>query len=182
MLNTSEIVGLLGKGKGAKFASILYRTKETKELARHIGILHADTRALYEKDLVVLNNLLPNLDKPILIEACKSLIDSREESLTLGIGNNTKYTCADTYVSANGVPNVHVHKETGRLYVSILSQEKVVIEKGIEKPPVNSKPLTIAKNMIRRELPSYRFRTFCIERIRTLKTNGEVIEIEAEED
>jgi hypothetical protein len=181
LASVSEVVGLLGKGKGAKFASIVYRTKKTKELARHIGILHADTRVLYEKDLVALNELLPTLTEPLSIEACHALIDSREESLMLGVGNNTKYTCADTYVHTDGIEGVRVHKETGHLYVSILSQEKTILEAGEPQKPVNSKPLTIAKRKIESKLPSARFRLFCIERIKMLKANGEVLEIIADE-
>jgi hypothetical protein len=181
VLNLSEVVGLLGEGKGAKFANIVYRVKKNNELAKYRIILGASTEVLYAKDIVKLDELYPTLTAALDKEACKAIRDSREESLTLGVGNNTKYTCADTYVAVMGIPGVRVHKETGCLYVSGLVEEKTILEAGEPYKEVKSKPLTIAKQKIEKTLPSSRFRLLVIERVRRLAANGEVIEIEQED-
>lgn len=177
MLNVSEVTGLLGAGKGAKFASVTYRTKESHELAKYSIILGASTEVLYQKDIAQLDELYPTLEADLDKLACKAIRDSREESLTLGIGNNTKYTCADTYVDAEGIPGVRIHKETGTLYVTGLVEHKTVIEAGVYKH-VNSKPLTIAKRKIEKTLPSGRFRLLIIKRVKRIAAMGEVLEID----
>jgi hypothetical protein len=180
MANVAEVVGLLGKGKGSKFANIVYRVKRNNELAKYRIILGADTETLYEKDIAALKALLPTLESALDIEACSAILASREESLILGIGNNTKYTCADTYVHAEGIKGVKVHKETGALYVSGLVEEKTVLEAGEPEKPVKSKPLTIAKRKIEKTLPSGRFRQLIIGNVRRCAANGEVLEIEGD--
>jgi hypothetical protein len=181
-VNISEVVGLLGKGKGAKFANVVYRVKKNNELAKYRIILGASTEVLYQKDIVKLEELYPTLEAELDKLACAAILDSRKESLTLGIGNNTKYTCADVYVEADGIPGVKIHKETGCLYVTGLLEEKTVIEAGEPYKEVKSRPLTIAKRKIEKDLPSHRFRQLIIKRVRRLAANGEVLEIEGAEE
>lgn len=180
MLNVSEVTGLLGAGKGAKFANITYRVKKNNELAKYSMILGASTEVLYEKDIAQLDALYPTLEASFDKLACKAIRDSREESLTLGIGNNSKYTCADTYVPVEGIPGVRVHKETGTIYVAGLLEHKTILEEGAPYPPVNSAPLTIAKRKIEKTLPSGRFRLLIIKRVKRIAAMGEVLEIEEE--
>lgn len=177
----AELVGLIGGKKGAKFANFLYRVKKTGELSRYHLILGASTETLYQKDVVKLEAMLPTL-KGIEFEAASAILNSRKESLTVGIGNNSKYTCADVYVDVDGVPGVKIHKETGYLYVTGLCESKTVVEEGEPQPPVKSKPLTIAKRKIEKELPSARFRQFILKRVTKATMNGETLELVESED
>jgi hypothetical protein len=180
MSNVAELVGLLGKGKGAKFAAVTYRAKRNNELARFLLILNASTEELYRKDIAALNEILPTLS-PVEKLVAQEIIDSRIESLALGVGNNSRYTCADVYVMIDGIHNIKVHKETGVIYVNGLCEQKTVLEKGDELPPVNSAEKTIIKRKLQHEhCASVRFRQFIIKRIHKLSANGEVIEIEGE--
>lgn len=180
MLNISEVVGALGKGKGAKFANITYRVKKNNELARYRIILGANTETLYLKDIKALEVLLPTLTDNLQIEAATAILNSRNLSVAVGIGNNPAFTCADTYTHVEGIPGCKIHKETGVLYVSGLVEEKTVLEAGEPMKPVNSKPLTIAKRKIEKTLPSGRFRQLIIKNVARLACNGEVIEVEAD--
>jgi hypothetical protein len=180
MLNISEVTGLLGKGKGAKFANIVYRVKRNNELARYRIILGAHTDKLYQKDIEKLTALIPTLTDLVELEAAYAILNSRNESLIVGIGNNSAYTNADTYVQADGIPGVKIHKETGCLYVTGLVEEKTVLEAGEPEKPVKSRPLTIAKRKIEKTLPSGRFRQLIIKNVSRLACNGDVIEMEAE--
>lgn len=176
----AELVGLIGRGNGAKFANLTYRTEKTKELSRYSLILGASTEVLYTKDIEILEDMVTRLDG-IKLEAAQAILASRRQSLEKGIGSNDAYTNADTYVHVDGIPGVRIHKETGILYVAALSQGKTVIEEGEPQKPVNSRPLTIAKKEIEKTLPSARFRLFklTIQNIRRAALNGEVLEIEA---
>lgn len=180
----AEVIGALAKVKGASFAGITYRTKETKELSRFLCIVGADTTELYKKDVKVLQAMIPELTGTLKL-AAEELLKSRQESLVLGVGFNSQYVhaphAADTYVYPEGLPGVRVHKEEGTVYLNVLVEDRKVIEPGIEKKPVKSSPLTIAKNIIRQQLPSHRFRQFIIKRVRNVSMSGTKIEADTVE-
>lgn len=184
-MSVAALVGLLASGKGAKFASLTYRAKESGELAKHTVILGAKVETLYEKDIAILRELLAgDTLTDIQREAATALLATREESLTVGIGNNSKYVHradggADTYVHADGIPGVKVHKDTGVVYVTALVEHKTVIEPGVHKV-VKSRPLTIAKKEVEKHLPSRRFRQFILKNVNRAALNGTVLEIDAE--
>jgi hypothetical protein len=180
--NVADLISSIEKGKGAKFASFLYRSKGTGELARHTIILGASTETLYQKDIEVLQFLMDAGEfDGIRLEAAAAILKSRHESLTVGVGHNSAYTHSpengDTYVYPVGLPGIRVHKETGEVYVNGLTEGKVVIEAG-EYKVVKSRPLTLAKKEIEKMIPGSRFRQFILRNVRTAKLNGEVLEIE----
>ena len=183
MLNVSEVVALLARGKGAKFGNIVYRVKRDNSLARYHVILGARTEPLYKKDIAILETDIKAgkySDDATMYEAACTILNSRKKSLEVGIGNNPDYTNANTYTHVEGVPGVKIHKETGVLYVSALVEDKTILEEGEPQKPVNSKPLTIAKRKIEATLPSGRFRQFIIKRVNRAAAHGEVIEIEGD--
>jgi hypothetical protein len=184
MHNIAALIGLLSSGKGAKFCSLTYRAKGTGELARHLLILGASTDVLYGKDMEKLTGeIIPKLQTGLLLDAAFKVLASRKKSLEVGIGHNPKYVHApengDTYVMLEGVPGCKVHKETGEVHLTGLSQHKTVLEAG-EYKEVKSKPETLAKQEIEKQLPSARFRQFLLNRVLTAKLNGDVWEVEAE--
>ena len=73
-------------------------------------------------------------------------------------------------------PGVKVHNETGKLYVYGYRVNKTVLIEG-KYPTVNSKPLTIAKNELRKLLKTDKFVNFSIEVGNTLTAKGETIEL-----
>lgn len=170
----AQLIGQIGKGKGAKFASIQYRAKGTGELAKYFVILGASTVKLYEKDIAQLEEMIPNLEG-IELEAATAILASRRQSLEKGIGNNDAYTNKNTYIHVD-IPGIKIHKETGAIYVTALVEDKTVIEPG-EYKKVNSRPLTIAKRKIEKELPSGRFRQFILPNVTVARLNGEVLEL-----
>lgn len=74
-------------------------------------------------------------------------------------------------------PNVRMHLETGRLFIYGFRISKEVLEKGTYKP-VNSRPLTIAKDLIRETLKATKFRNFCIDKITEVRMKGNTLEFE----
>jgi hypothetical protein len=105
------------------------------------------------------------------------------ESLDKGIGNNSAYTHAaantasgvDTYVFiADGVK---VNRNDGCIHFVGLAESKTVIEPG-EYKVVKSKPETLARREIEKQLPSARFRQFAVGNVARIAANGDVIEVE----
>jgi hypothetical protein len=181
MSAVAQLVGLIGSGKGAKFASLTYKTESTGEVAKHTLILGASTEVLYKKDIAKLEEMLAGeLTVPYRL-AAEQLLASRKESLEKGIGNNSKYVHskenADTYVQADGIPGVKLHKETGVVYVMALSEDKVVlVEATNPKPPTQHKTeQTAAKAKIEYMIPSGRLRQFTLKKVGRAALNGEVL-------
>jgi hypothetical protein len=176
-----QLLEALARRISAHFASFTYTTKETGEVAKYHLILGATTETLYAKDIVKLNRILPLLQKigaqPHVIQAAQELLNSRNESLTKGIGNNSAYTNKDTYTYVDGFPGVRMHNETGALYVSGLLNHKIVIQEGTPRKPVKSAPKTIAKRRIEKLLPSGRYRMFTLTNVSRAAVNGNVLEL-----
>jgi hypothetical protein len=179
MHNVFDLVQLAVSKKGAKFASFKYLTKETGELQKITVILGASTENLYEKDIEVLEFMLADTMDPIARLAANELLNSRKESLAKGIGHNSAYTCTDVYTTVNqNTQGIKIHRENGQLHIVGLVEHKVVLEPAtMPYKKVNSSAKTIAKNEIRRLLPSHRFRQYCLDNVQTATMNGETLEL-----
>lgn len=175
-----ELLDSLASAKGAKFAAFTYRAKGTGELAKHLVTLGVSIERMYEKDIAVVEAMLPTLSG-IDLEAANAVLASLRESVEKGIGNNSKNVHgsdnADTYIRTE-VPNVVINKNDGVFHLrNVVSRGKTVIEAGTPKKPVNSKPLTIAKDKIRNSLRINSIRQFALEGISVAKLNGDTLEL-----
>lgn len=174
-----ELVNQLSQVNGAKFASFIYRTKGTNELARYTVLLGVSKQSLYEKDRDALVEMLPTLDG-IQKEAAAEILASIEESLIKGIGNNSAYTHGaekgDTYLHFPGITGVKLNKNDGTLHLEAVLHNKTVMESGQYKT-VNSSAKTLAKNAITKLLRKGKFRQFVFPNIKIAKLNGEVLEL-----
>ncbi len=159
---------------GARFASLTYTAKGTGEKARHTVQLGVSLENAYQADIATLQAKRATLQGVDAI-ACDELLASLRESLDKGIGNNSAYTCADTYTQI--AKGIRAHKETGALYITGASIQKAVIVPGVHKV-VKSSEKTIAKNALRRELKSGKIRTFALDEIHSAKMNGETLEFD----
>ena len=179
MLGT--LIGVLQEITGVSFASFDYTTKATGEKSRYQIILGASIENLYAKDIEKLTKVVGLLKGikalPHTILAAEELLASRLESLEKGIGNNSAYTQADTYVHLNHLPGVKIHAETGKLYINGLVESKKVLEEGSPRKKVNSAPKTIAKRRIERTLASGRFRTLALDNVSGARVRGNVLEL-----
>jgi hypothetical protein len=172
MLTVSDVIGLIGKGRGAKFANITARIKKDRSLRRTNVILGADTSKLYERDIEVLTAMLPTLTGARKT-AAEELLASRRKSLAEGITGHD-----DTYVPVHGIPGVKVHRETGVVYVSCLVVSEEILEEGDPIPPVRHRnPVTAAKADLRYDLPSGRYRYIIVKNIDRVACNGDVLDI-----
>lgn len=162
---------------GCRFASITYKSKETGEIARHTLLLGVNVERAYKRDLSVYKGKSARL-QGVESVACGELIVSLEESLTVGIGNNSAYTCKDVYTPV--APGIKTHNETGAVYVNGFSLGKKVLQPGVYKA-VKSSDKTLAKNALRKIGKMGRFRQFVIDpaNVRQVRVMGRTFAIKS---
>lgn len=171
----AALAAMLDGNKSARFISVLYRAKETGELARHTLLLNVKRENCLKVDLANLQKLRPSLSG-ITAQACDELIASITETLTTG--QNSQYTKAG-YYAAEGNGNLQTSVKDV-CYIRGYSVRKDVIEKGTYKT-VKSAPKTIAKNELRNGLKNTRVREFRItpENFVVARAEGKAILIDA---
>lgn len=167
-------VRLMDGNKSSRFVSLLYRSKESGELARHTILLNVNRTRCLKVDLANLMALRPSLEG-IKAQACDELTDSITKSLN---GTQDAYTKANFY-TAEGNGNVQTGSN-GVHYIRGYTTGKQVIEKGTYKS-VKSAPKTIAKNELRKTLKNTRCREFRItpENFIVARAEGKAILIDA---
>ena len=152
---TKEIVNL----PYARFVSIHnYTSKTSGEVSDVVILLGANLESAYKKDLKTLQTSIKTL-KGVEKVACQEMIDSITESLKVGIGKNSNYTCQDVFV--NIADGLKLHPAKGQLYVYGYVISKKVIEAGVHKT-VNSSDKTIAKNKLNKGLRRGKFRQYIL--------------------
>jgi len=169
---------------GCRFCSLTY-TNQNNEKSRYTIHFGHDIKALYEADLLEVELMLADTQNPLTgidRQAAMEIRDSIQESLTMGIGNNSKYTLKGYYdgVSDNSEIKVHTEEDGSRfLYIRGYVHAKTVLVEGVY-PKVNSRPLTLAKKKINKNLKRDKIRTFKINvnQLHLVKVNGLTLEIE----
>ena len=156
VLDFDAFVRLIDGNKSARFVSLLYRAKESGEVARHTILLNVNRTRCLKVDLANLQAKLPTLTG-IEAQACDELIASITETLTTG--SNSQYTKA-RYYTAEGNGNVQTSINSV-CYIRGYSTGKEVITEGTYKK-VNSSAKTLAKNKLRKTLKNTRVREFIV--------------------
>jgi hypothetical protein len=187
--NIAEICKILANIKGCKFASLTYLAKSTKELGRFTVEIGFSYHRAVEKSVVELeilmaeNTKLPkeHADKwnKLQVQAADEVMASLKKTLDAhAVGKqNEDYTKKGQYIPFGNGLNVNTTDNTIQLFG--LLRSKVVLKEGVYKT-VNSAPLTIEKNKIRKMLPVSDFREFALDigNIAQLKADGETIVVE----
>ena len=165
---------------GVQFASLTYRTKATDELARYTLLLGASVENAYAGDLQKVEDALPTLTDSLDVQAATEIINSLRQSLDKGIGNNDAYTLQGVYAST-GIAGVYINTNDNALHLkNVFVQSKVVLQEGKPRKAVNSKPLTIAKDKLKKMLGlrTNKLRQFALDNITKAKVNGDTITFE----
>ena len=161
---------------GVSFFSIKNYTNSHGEVSNqliNVGINYENSTAL---DLIFLENL--NLDKTELVFKSDLAIlkEAKAELIAAFIKPNENRSNGQIDAYTTIFSGVKVHNETGKLYVYGYRVNKTVLVKG-EYKTVKSRPLTIAKDELRKLLKTDKFVNFSIELGNEIKANGETIEI-----
>lgn len=181
--NVLAVIRQVAAINGNRFASLVYRSKESGELARHtilIGFSYHNSIVESLKQLRAMTFEAGSIEA----QAQAELIASFEKTLAAHADGkqNADYTKGAVYddVSLDGVPvsGIRYNSNDGSFKLFGLSIKKDVLENGVFKT-VKSAPLTLAKNKLRRELPVGKFREYAIEAgaLAGAKMNGETLEM-----
>ena len=180
MKNTiAEVAKAIASIKGCQFASLTYLTKSTKELARYTVNLGFSYHNAVVKSVEELGILMLDMTPGTLEHtAAEAVMDSLNGTLIAHAEGrqNEAYTKAGQYIPIRNGLNLNTTDNTLQLFG--LLQSKVVLVAG-EHKTVNSAPLTVAKNKIRRELTVSKFREFALDEanVAGVKVNGDTIEL-----
>jgi len=156
------------------------------EIATHSLCWHISYNKAIEKSYDIIENFIPTVNfcigKPYTVEDLKKaqteLLDSFNDTLVLGEGNNPRYTNVDTYdkiFGADGqiIPGVKIHKENLQIHLtSVYRIAKIVKQVGVY-PITNSDRKTMAKRDLRNMCPIKRWGQFVLDvgRFKNLTVN-----------
>ena len=155
---------------GVSFVSITY-TNEHNEKQLTTFNVGVDYDKAKQKDLEYLKNidistLNSSISSEILTEATQSLISDFEKTIS-----KEKVKTNNFIHVANGLK---FHTEKHELYVYGMQIQKTVLSKGEYKEDTR-KPLTIAKDEIRKYLRTSKYRQFKIEKAEQFKIKGDTL-------
>lgn len=153
---------------GVSFVSIKGYTNSYGEVSNNVVNVGASLSNAKTKDIETLQSLDVTAlggDSILLEKARVELINS-----FINPNENRSNGQIDAYtIVAKGIK---VHNESGEIYVFGLRNSKSVLAEGIY-PIVNSRPLTIAKNSLKKNLKSSKFTQFKLSATSVIKANGE---------
>ena len=166
---------LTASNGACQFVGFTYAAKSSGEIARHVLRVGVNYERVLRSSLLALK-LRASTFTGLEIQACAELAQSFETSLAaMAEGKeNPNYTKKGLYTSlGNGLKMFH----DGTLEISGLSHSKVVLREGVF-PHVNSRPLTIAKDKLRKQLLVGQWRTFALDAAQiTVRIQGETLEL-----
>jgi hypothetical protein len=153
---------------GVSFVSIKGYTNSYGEVSNNLVNVGASLTSAKYSDIETLQSLdvtALNGDSILLEKARVELINS-----FIAPNENRSNGQIDAYtIIAKGIK---VHNQSGEIYVFGLRNSKSVLAEGIY-PIVNSRPLTIAKNSLKKNLKSSKFTQFKLSATSVIKANGE---------
>jgi len=168
--------------QGCKFASLTYLSKKANELARYNVSLGFSYHNLVEKSVTELEIIMAENEtvwNPLQKQAAANVMASLKKTLAAHAAGeqNEDYTKRDQYIALGNGVSLNTSDNTIQLFGLVNS--KVVLVKG-EYKTVNSRPLTIEQDKIRKQLSISKFREFALDlsQVAQVKVNGETMEME----
>jgi hypothetical protein len=179
---TKAVTGI----KACQFASLVYLSKKHNELSRFTVNLGFSYHNLVEKSVTELELLIAENSATwtaLQKEAAEAVMASLKKTLAAhAVGEqNADYTKKGQYIPIGNGVNLNTSDNTIQLFGLVNS--KVVLVPGVY-PTVNSKPLTIEKNKITKQLSISKFREFALDlsQVAAVKVNGQTLEMEPVSD
>jgi hypothetical protein len=170
---TIEVAPILEKIKksGCKFASFTYTAKGTGEVSKVLVSLGISYENAKKTDLNKINNFTPN--SPTQETAKSQLIGSL-------VAPDQTRSEAQQDAKISIVPGIlNFYPETGNFIIFGMVIKKEVVEIG-EYKKINSRPLTVEKNRIKKELNfrTAKFRNYILENVKNFSIQGQTLLIE----
>jgi hypothetical protein len=159
---------------GVSFVSIRNYTNQQGETSNsliNVGINYENAK---KKDIEFLENLKATEYE---FKSTPDLIEEARQALINGFmfpEENRSNGQKNAYTTIfNGVK---VHNETGFIYIFGYREQKTILKQG-EYKQVNSRPLTIAKNELKKLLKTGKFTQFALEEGNEIRCNGATLEL-----
>jgi hypothetical protein len=159
---------------GLSFVSIRNYTNSSNEVSHNlinIGIRYESAKA---KDIEFLQNI--DLSSYTFKSEISVLEEAKNELIASFIKPNENRSNGQIDAYTHIVSGLKVHNETGLLYIYGYRENKTILVEG-EYKKVNSSPLTIAKNELRRLLKTGKFTQYAIEVGNTINANKQTLEL-----
>ena len=158
---------------GVGFVSVKGYENKYNEVSNNLINVGASYPKAIEKDVLYLKDLdITTIDSSIDVI---TLEKARVELLNAFLKPNLNRSNGQKNAYTNITTGLKVHNETGALYVWGFRVKKIVISDGTY-PIVNSRVLTIAKNILRKNLKTSKFTQYKISNIETMTLNGQTLE------
>jgi len=176
---------ILAQAGSAQFASLTYRSKSRNELARFNVTIGANYHSLVERSKLALE-LLPIselVEKGVAAELAEKAKQNILASLTKTLEahargeQNSDYNKIGLY-SPIGTNGLNLNLNDNSIQFFCLVNSKVVLEPATKF--VNSRPLTIAQNKIKKLLPIGKFREFALDlaNVKSVRIDGQTLVID----
>lgn len=176
------IITTLAKLKGVTFAGIKLYTNASNEVANVVVNLGVDYYKAKLADIETLKNFdieefYAKLEKAkVTLKSTKiDILTAVTELLNEYQKPNQNRVDGQKEAYVHITNGVKVHKQTGKVFIYAFTVSKKVIVEGVYKE-VKSKPVTIAKNELKKHLlRTGKFRQYIVEDIGAIKVSGETI-------
>ena len=161
-MNQHEVIGVLGELRpNCTFLSVRGYRNEEGEVSDYNVCFHISYKNVLERSIALLEEM--NVAEGVESQAKEELLESFRSSLAK-MAVTPVEEINDTYErffdsEGRHIAGVKMHKEKGDLHLFGLLVKKNVLVEGNYKE-VKSRPLTIAKNKLRRSLPVGKWRQF----------------------
>lgn len=180
-LSPSEVIAqlqLYAKLAGQKtptFASVKNYCNNQGEISNYVVNFGASYANAKEADKKFLSD--PNCIAGLDFGSVAQYAEQARTALLFALNNESSHSKGQQNAYTQVFPNVRVHNETGRVYIhgNRISKEVLV---PVAYREVNSAPLTIAKNIIRKKMKTSTFRQYCVDKLYEVRLKGETIEFE----
>jgi len=181
-----KLVKVFNSTKGSRFVSFTYTNKFGETSSRLIQI-----NTIYENALKKDMDIVPNVeyvqndkfDRATFITAQAEILKSLKMSLGIDDGtmnkvdkdkhSNRSNGQKDAYVQV--AKNIKFNLEKEKLIIRAKDVRKTILVEGTY-PTVNSRPKTIAKRFIQKQMKSSKYRNFILTELDSIKVNGDTIE------
>lgn len=178
----NEFLQVIGAVKMPRYISVKGYTNAHGDLTDYVVNINCKHSNKVKKDVGQLRSLLAELVEtvdvePLKIQAAKELLDAFKKNANPETASNQSIAQKEAYTHITG--NIKRHNGTGVYYLFAYCQSKKVHYRA-ERKPVNSRPLTIEKDKIRKTLRTSKYVTFPIDfKSFSVGVNGNTLELVA---
>jgi len=157
------------------FVTIHKYCNNFNEVATHSILWHVDYKKAVERSAAIVRAYIPRIEDTIgrpftvthLWVARQELLDSFQDTLVLGVGNNPRDVASHAYdqiINSKGqpVPGVKIHRKNDEVHLTALFRIKKIVYCPGEYPSNNSSPVVLAKRWLKRKTPLTKWGQFVL--------------------